>query len=115
MNVEPATERGPLSWMLECERCEAAFVSPIRDPRRCEPCPECGGDIIILGAGYPTRDAEGAIVAMDPVSMLSHEVAEATLGDLRPAGITRGPTPKGKKGRGKSPTRKVVPAQRSGR
>lgn len=104
-----------LSWMLECERCEKAFVSPIQGPRRGEPCPACGGDVIILGAGYPTRDAEGVIVGMDPVSMLSREVAEATLGDLRPAGITRGPTPKGKKGRGKSPTRKVVLVQRGRR
>lgn len=113
---DAVTERGPLSWMLECEGCGAAFISPIRGPRRGDPCPQCGGNIITLGVGYPTRDADGAIVSMDPVSMLSREVAEATLGDLRPAGIiTRGPMPKAKKRSGKNPTRKVVPVQRSGR
>lgn len=136
MNVEPVTERGPLSWMLECERCEKAFVSPIRGPRRGEPCPACGGDVITLGVGYPTRDAGGAIVAMDPVSMLSREVAEAvTEGAMaespframlfgaearrlrreqRRGIITIGakPLPKAKKRSGKSPTRKVIPVQR---
>jgi hypothetical protein len=138
MNVEPVAERDPLSWMLECEKCEAAFVSPIRGSRRSDPCPHCGGDIIILGAGYPTRDADGAIVSMDPVSMLSREVAEAmtagvfeesplralmagsearrTRRERRKGIITIGkPLPKGKKRSGKSPTRKVVPVQRSGR
>lgn len=115
MNAELVAERGPLSWMLECERCQRAFVLPIRGPRRGEPCPECGGDVITLGAGYPTRDTGGAIVAMDPVSMLSREVAEATLGDLRAAGFARGPAIKRKKRSGKSPTRKVVPVQRGRR
>ena len=130
MNVEPVAERDPLSWMLECEKCEAAFVSPIRGARRGDPCPHCGGDIITLGAGYPTRDADGAIASMDPVSMLSREVAEAMAADafeespLRALMTTRKrytitgiaePKPKGKKGRGKSPTRKVVPVKRSGR
>ena len=141
MNTEQSTERGPLSWMLECERCEKAFVSPIRGPRRGDPCPACGGDVITLGAGYPTRDADGAIVAMDPVSMLSREVAEAvTEGIVRvnpspPRAMLSGaearrlrreqrrgiitigakPLPKAKKRSGKSPTRKVVPVHRSGR
>ena len=116
MNVEPVTERDPLSWMLECEKCEAAFVSPMRGARRSDPCPHCGGDIIVLGAGYPTRDADGAIVSMDPVSMLSREVAEATMGDMVPVrNYTGKPLPKAKKRSGKSPTRKVVPVQRSGR
>jgi hypothetical protein len=122
MNVEHVTERGPLSWMLECEKCEAAFVSPMRGARRSDPCPHCGGGIIALGAGYPTRDADGAIVSMDPVSMLSREVAEAmtagvfeesplmtTRKQYTIAGIAK---PKRKKRSGKSPTRKVVPVAR---
>jgi hypothetical protein len=138
ISTSDATERDPLSWMLECEKCEAAFVSPIRGARRSDPCPHCGGDIITLGAGYPTRDAEGAIVSMDPVSILSREVAEAMVADIfeegplralmagsesrharrerRKGALTSGkPTPKGKKGRGKSPTRKVVPVARGWR
>ena len=113
-STSDTTERGPLSWMLECEGCGAAFVSPTRGQQRDKPCPQCGGDVIILGAGYPSRDAEGAIVAIDPVSMLSREVAEATLGDMVPVrNYTNKPLPKAKKRSGKSPTRKVIPVQRS--
>ena len=104
--------------LIKCEKCEAAFVSPTRGPRRGDPCPHCGGDIITLGAGYPTRDADGAIASMDPVSMLSREVAEA----VRVVGIdyanrtmTDKPLPKNKKRSGKSPTRKVVLVARSWR
>ena len=127
-DAEPVTERGPLSWMLECEKCEAAFVSPMRGARRSDPCPHCGGDIVTLGAGYPTRDADGAIVSMDPMSMLSREVAEAMTADVfeesplralmtrrKRYTITGINEPKRKKRSGKSPTRKVVPVQRSGR
>ena len=95
-------------WGCPSLDCGVTLVSPTAE-RGVDQCPTCGAvGLEALGAGRVTRNEAGEIAAIEPVSMLSREVAE--LAGL--VSITGRPRKKGKKGRGKSPTRRVVPVRR---
>lgn len=99
-------------WGCPSPDCGVALVSATAE-RGADKCPTCGtAGLEALGAGRVTRDEAGAITAIEPVPMLSREVAELAMAGL--VSTAGRPRKKGKKGRGKSPTRRVIPVQRGG-
>jgi hypothetical protein len=100
-------------WGCPSSDCGVTLVSPTAE-RGVDRCPTCGAvGLEALGAGRVTRNEAGEIAAIEPVSMFSREVAELAMAGL--VSTAGRPRKKGKKGRGKSPTRRVVPVRRGRR